>query len=60
MTAVPARMGVSYGKQIKILLPIGTFLLERFPTETCFHPARFTASIDARLFHVAEIFIACD
>ncbi len=60
MPAIASRMRVFHRKQLKIILPIRTFLIERWIAKANLDPLRDATFIDASRLHVLDIFTARD
>ena len=58
MPAIPASMGVLHTEELKIFLPIGPLLGERWIAKTGFNPRCGPGRIDPGLLHIVPIFIA--
>jgi len=57
MSAIAARVGILDTDQLKKLLPVGAFLLQRCGAVTDLNPHSRTVLLEAGMFHVVEIFI---
>ena len=60
VAAMAARVRILDGEQLEVLFPVGTFLGERGWAETDFHPPGGSITIQARMLHITEVFVARD